>query len=269
MTTRVELGSASALIAALESADIGLRTAVHRALAREPARALAYGAHEGRDCVDVLVAQGRAGESTSALMACTTLAAVDDPRVTAFFLERLEHGAGHVLTAATAYLLQHPFERPLAFGALLDNASLLRARCVARVLGAPRPEDPPAVALRLAILDPECTLPPRSGIWADLWEAELTGVCAADARAGLGLQDAPPDEKEPLPPQSQSELLAALEHPDWRVRARASDALVALGEAEPIKGLVRDERLEVRAAAVQILMALGEHEWLEAALLAP
>jgi hypothetical protein len=268
MSTRVELRSARDLIAALESPDIGLRMAVHRALAQDPAQALAYGAHEGRDCVDVLVAQGRAGESSSALMACATLSAVDDPRVTAFFLERLEHGAGHVLTAATAYLLQHPFERSLAFGALLGNRSLLRARCAARVLGAPRPEDPSAVALRLAILNPECTLPPHAGIWADLWEAELTGICAADARAGLGLRDTP-QEKQPVPQQSQSELLAALEHPDWRVRARASDALVSRGEAEPVKGLVHDERLEVRAAAVQIHVALGEEEWLEAALLAP
>jgi HEAT repeat protein len=124
------------------------------------------------------------------------------------------------------------------------------------------------VALRLAILHPECTLPPRAGIWADLWEAELAGICAADARAGLGLRDTP-QEKQPLPHQSQSELLAALEHSDWRVRARASDALVSRGEAEPVKGLVHDERLEVRAAAVQILVALGEEEWLEAALLAP
>ena len=269
MSTRVELASARDLIAALESPDIGLRIAVHGALTRDPARALAYGAHEGRDCVDVLVEQGRAGECASALMACTTLSAVDDPRVTAFFLERLEHGAGQVLTAATAHLCQHPFERPLAFAALLGNTSLLRARCAARVLGVPRPEDPPAVALRLAILDPECTLPPRSGIWADLWDAELAGICAADARAGLGLRDAPPETKPFPPQQSQGELLAALEHPDWRVRARASDALVALGAAEPIKGLVRNARLEVRAAAVQILMALGEHEWLEAELLAP
>ena len=128
MSTRIEVACARDLIAALESPDIGLRTAVHRALARDPARALAYGAHEGRDCVDVLVAQGRDGDCASALMACATLSAVDDPRVPAFFLERLEHGAGQVLTAATAYLCQHPFERPLAFGALLSNASLLRAR---------------------------------------------------------------------------------------------------------------------------------------------
>lgn len=268
MSTRVELASARDLIAALESPDLGLRIAVHRALTRDPARALAYGAHEGRDCVDVLIAEGREGESASALMACATLSAVEDPRVTAFFLDRLEHGAGQVLTAATAYLRQQPFERSLAFAALLGNASLLRARCAARVLGVPCPEDPPAVALRLAILDPECTLPPRSGIWADLWEAELAGICAADARAGLGLGDAPP-AATPAPQQSESELLAALGDADWRVRARASDALVALGAAEPVKELVRSARLEVRAAAVQILMALGEHDWLEAELLAP
>lgn len=268
MPTRVELSSARDLIAALESPEIGLRAAVHRALAKDPARALAFGAHEGRDCVDVLVAQGRAGESSSALMACATLSAVDDPRVTAFFLERLAEGTGQVLTAATAFLLQHPFERSQAFAALLGNRSLLRARCAARALGVPRAEDPPAVALRLAILHPDCTLPPRAGIWADLWEAELAGICSADARAGLGMRDAPP-EAHPVPEQSQSELLAALAHPDWRVRARASDALVSRGEAEPLKGLVRDERLEVRAAAVQILMALGEEDWLEAELLAP
>jgi len=77
------------------------------------------------------------------------------------------------------------------------------------------------------------------------------------------------DQAAPAPQQSQRELLAALEDPDWRVRARASDALVSRGEAEPIKSLVRNERLEVRAAAVQILMALGEREWLEEALLTP
>lgn len=268
MSTRVELRSARDLIAALESPDLGLRMAVHRALAQDPSRALAYGAHEGRDCIDVLVAQGRAGESSSALIACATLSAMDDPRVTAFFLERLDHGTGRVLTAATGYLLQHPFERPQAFAALLGNDSLLRARCAARALGVPRAADPPAVALRLAILHPDCSLPPRTGIWAELWEAELAGICAADARAGLGLRDAPPEE-QPVPEQSESALLAALEDADWRVRARASDALVARGEAEPLKGLVHDDRLEVRAAAVQILMALGEDEWLEATLLAP
>ncbi|MGH7790212.1 MAG: hypothetical protein ACRERC_25315, partial [Candidatus Binatia bacterium] len=143
MRTRVELSSARDLIAALESPDIALRAAVHRALGQDPAGALAFGAHEGRDCIDVLVEQGRAGESSSALMACSTLSAVDDPRVTEFFLERLAHGTGQVLTAATAYLMQHPYERSLAFPALLGNRSLRRARCAARALGAPRAEDPP------------------------------------------------------------------------------------------------------------------------------
>lgn len=265
MSVKVQLGSVRDIVAALESPDVGLRMAVHRALASAPEKALGY----GREWVDVLLAQGAEGESSSALMACVTLSAVPDPRVGEFFLDRLERGRGEVLTAAAAYLLAHPFERARAYSALLSNDSLRRARCVARVLGWPRPEDPPPVALRLAILHPDCSLPPRSGVWAPLWEAELEGVCAQDARAGLGSDQTTPDEEEPVRYPPQAELLAALENPDWRVRARASDGLIALGAAEPVKALVQDERLGVRAAAVQILMALGEHEWLEKSLLAP
>ncbi len=269
MTTRLEITSAKDLIAALESPDLGLRMAIQRTLAKSPEKALSYGAYQGRDCVDVLVGQGRDGNSSLALMACATLSAVSDPRVTEFFLERLEHGSTQALTAAAAYLSMNAFERPRAYSALMGNTSLLRSRYAARVLGPPHPEDPRAVALRLAILDPDSTLPPRSGIWEPLWEAELEGICAADARAGLGLQEVAGERAIPIPPQrSRDDLLAALEDPDWRTRARAADALIALGEADSVKPLVGHEQIAVRAAAVQVLMALGEHQWLEEALLA-
>ncbi len=269
MTTRLEITSAQDLIAALESPDLGLRMAIQRTLAKSPEKALSYGAYQGRDCLDVLMAQGRDGNSSLALMACATLSAVSDPRVTDFFLERLEHGSAQALTAAAAYLSMNAFERPRAYPALMGNTFLLRARYAARVLGPPLPEDPPAVALRLAILDPDSTLPPRSGIWEPLWAAELEGICGADARAGLGLQEAPGERAVSTSEErSKAELLAALEDSDWRVRARAADGLIALGEAGLVKPLVSHEQLAVRAAAVQILMALGEHEWLEKTLLA-
>jgi HEAT repeat protein len=65
-------------------------------------------------------------------------------------------------------------------------------------------------------------------------------------------------------------LLRALADEDWSVRAAATDMLKGLGpEVVPLlEPLVRHPRIEVRAAAVQVLLAHGRYDWLEEQLLA-
>lgn len=52
---------------------------------------------------------------------------------------------------------------------------------------------------------------------------------------------------------------------DWRVRAAAADALVAIGEAAVpvVEPLVGDDRPAIRAAAFRVLLMLGREDWLE------
>jgi len=66
------------------------------------------------------------------------------------------------------------------------------------------------------------------------------------------------------------DLLAALCDPHWSVRAAATDALHALGESivPAVEPLARDGDARIRTAAVQVLIRLGRHEWLEEELLA-
>lgn len=65
-------------------------------------------------------------------------------------------------------------------------------------------------------------------------------------------------------------LVRALADEHWSVRAAATDMLKGFGrEAIPLlQPLVRHPRIEVRAAAVQVLLAHGQHDWLEEQLLA-
>lgn len=65
-------------------------------------------------------------------------------------------------------------------------------------------------------------------------------------------------------------LVRAMADEDWSVRAAATDELKRLGpEVVPLlEPLVRHPRIEVRAAAVQVLLAHGRYDWLEEQLLA-
>jgi HEAT repeat protein len=64
-------------------------------------------------------------------------------------------------------------------------------------------------------------------------------------------------------------LVALLSDNDWRLRAQATEALKSLGTeaAEAVKPLTADPRDFVRTAAVQVLLAHQEDEWVEEALL--
>jgi hypothetical protein len=350
VSKKVPITTATQLLEALESTDFSLQAAVMQAISKDPAKALSYGRHEGRDVVDALIAMGSVRESTVALLPCTTLSAFDEPRVVDFFLDRLAHGTGKVVALATGYLMRHEILRERVYGIVMENESLLRVRSAARLLGPPMPVDPPEVALRLALMLPNCTLPPLNEAWEPRWLEQLESVIAGQARAGieslpekdtlprmishwsqlgldnqrwllewgvrsqpeqmveflkdalqtdpafvLGLLQKVPEAVAPLRdhlpmehvdprirrwarslagPVTESDpkaLLAALRHTDWQVRAEACEALIARGGTEivlAVRPLATSDRLEVRAAAAQILMALGEQEWMEETLLA-
>ncbi len=89
-------------------------------------------------------------------------------------------------------------------------------------------------------------LDPRARVAAVRWMAREDGAQAAEALARCLAEDA-----------------------DWRVRAAAADALVALGEAAlpVVEPLLHHDRTAVRAAAYRVLLALGREDWLEAAVL--
>jgi hypothetical protein len=95
------------------------------------------------------------------------------------------------------------------------------------------------------------------GDWARLIESERD----SEVRAACVARWAP---SAPL-----EDLVGLLIDPDWMVRAAASEALTARGEAavEPLRARVHDPRVEVRAAAMQVLAALGEEMWLEEAVM--
>jgi hypothetical protein len=64
-------------------------------------------------------------------------------------------------------------------------------------------------------------------------------------------------------------LVELLTDRDWRVRSRATDRLIVLGEAadQAVRPLLDNTRLEVRTAAARVLMELGQDAWLEERLL--
>ena len=185
MSVKVSISSAADLLSALDSHDMGLRLAVQQRLVQAPQKALDYGAWQGRDVIDLLVAQGGEGDCSSAQLACRCLMHFEQPRVVDFFLDRLLKARGQVLEAATMYLLQRTFPRPAAFAALLQNDDLTRVRLSARVLGLPQSDDPSAVALRLALVHSQCSLPLWEGVWVEGWLSELQGALAPEARAAL------------------------------------------------------------------------------------
>ena len=51
MSKKVPIGTAAQLLEALESTDFALQAAVMQTISKDPAKALSYGRHEGRDVV--------------------------------------------------------------------------------------------------------------------------------------------------------------------------------------------------------------------------
>lgn len=350
MSKKVSIRSAADLLEALESTDFALQSAVMQMISKDPVKALSYGQHDGRDVVDVLITMGSAKEARLALLPCTTLAAFDDPRVIEFFLGRLEHGQGRVVALSTGYLMGCEIPRERVYPTLLAEESRLHVRAAARLLGFPTPNDPPEVALRLALLIPDCSLPPLDESWRSRWLGQLESLLAAEARAGieslaqadalsqmLALRDElSPDNQRwlldwgvrydpgqvvgllraslqtdpaftlsllrkspealamlagelpvnhedariaawarslaaPTADSQTTDLVTELHSADWRARAQACEGLIAKGGSEVIhqaRHLAISDRLELRVAGSQILMALGEHEWMEETLLA-
>jgi len=350
----LRIANARQLLEALQSSQTAVVLGVHKTLRKHAQKALAFGQHEGQDAVDMLLSQALEGDTQRQLLARASLSVFADERVVRFFLERLENGRGSTLLEATAYLManRQTLERAQLYGALLQNLLPQRARAAGHILGGPEAGDPTPVCLRLALLQPTCSLPPFEGAWERAWRAELTGVLARETRAALGTLgeevlsklalNGPPEERlwlvdwalrlrsplslemlegipagpllsclerhAPLSPDLREALAGLLEHSqpqvrlralqlgapmkdpetllvthgasphqlaelledaDWRVRAAASEALVASGEMELVKARIHSPRPEVRAAAAQILSALGQELWLEENLLEP
>ena len=100
----------------------------------------------------------------------------------------------------------------------------------------------------------------RAGAMPEVWQEALEKEPDSDVRVELVRLLAEEKKEEAAPA-----LLSALKDPDPRVRAASADALAAVG-----RGVVGELRLmidgpeaEVRAAAVQALLRLGDERWIE------
>ncbi len=110
-------------------------------------------------------------------------------------------------------------------------------------------EDP---ALRLAAL--------RAGAMPEAWRQALEKEPDGNVRVELVRLLAEEKREEAAPV-----LLAALKDADPRVRAASADALAAVGRGVvgELRCLMDGPEAEVRAAAVQALLRLGDERWLE------
>jgi HEAT repeat protein len=247
--------NAAELLAAVADPDPAVRVAVLQAVACEPERVLAYGAHAGRDVIDALLEQA-AGPERRGLweVVVATLAAFRDPRVVEFFKGLLSRSRrAPTLFNAAARLELEPvaslreFLRPL----LMQNESDARARAAARLLVA-APDLDPAARLRAALLagrrgvePPLLTADPAAA-----WRAELAGLFGPLARRALEAQGKPAF----LVLESHWEQLAEGDQ-IWALRwgvTRGTEAAALLAKA------LRSGSTAVVRAALQCLPALGE-----------
>jgi HEAT repeat protein len=193
---QLRIRNAQELLAALEDPDLGVRMAVLQVVARHPERALAYGCHDGRDVVHVLLEQS-AGRERRGLweVVVATLAVFRDPRVVGFF-ERLLASARRAETMFTAASrLEHEpidslreFLRPL----LMQNDSDARARAAARLLIRASGLDV-AAQIRAALLAGAGRVQPPllTDDTVGCWMAELAGLFGPLARNALEAQGGP------------------------------------------------------------------------------
>jgi hypothetical protein len=194
--TQLRIRTAAELLAALEDPEPGVRMAVLQVVARQPARALAYGRHEGRDVVDVLLAQAAGRERRGVWeVVIATLAVFDDPRIVELFLHLLATGRrAETLFTAANRLEREPIE-PLVdrlLPLLMQNESDARARAAARLLLRASGLDR-AAQLRTALLagDGRLLPAPLDADTLELWLAELDGLFALRARRALEAQGEP------------------------------------------------------------------------------
>lgn len=186
--SRLRIRSAESLHEALASPDLGIRLAVLRAIAADPARALAFGKFDGGDMVDWLIS--RAGQTAGVWRQAvvSTLAAFRQARVGAFFLQEYERqGEPEMVFLAAARLRQEPrevWETALRRG-LIQSDCAVRARAAARVLGdIPLPSE--RERLRLGLLRGAApTFEPEA---RQAWLDELDGPFAIEAQRALEKQ---------------------------------------------------------------------------------
>ncbi len=182
------------LYRALSSGEMGSRLGALKAIQLQPQEALALGAYQSRDIIDILLTQAAGVSETVEWMSWVgTLSAFRNPRVTEFFLDLLANEespqmlfrAGTYLASAVDLTLLCWQFLPL----LLQNENPWRARAVAPLLvNSPFLTD--AATLRIGLLSEEETAgkPPDFQSTSGLWMAELDGPFQSEAQIRLKAQ---------------------------------------------------------------------------------
>jgi len=192
----LRIRSAADLLAALADPDPGVRMAVLKMVASQPARALAYGRHDGMDVIDALLAQAAGRERRGSWeVAVATLTVFRDPRVVEFFTGLLARArrADTLFTAADR-LAHEPIAalRDGLLPLLMQNESDARARAAARLLlWASDLELAPRLRTALLAGRGRVAPPPLTDATATAWLAELDGLFGPLARHALETQGEP------------------------------------------------------------------------------
>ena len=162
----------------LRSADPEVRWPVLEAIARNPAKALSYGPHEGKGLVDEIIDQlGCSRNRTAALALFSTLSVFDDPRVRGQAARCFsEHSDPRLLVACARKMMMDSESEAVSFlepWIWADHKA--QSRPAAMVLAGHELERP-ASRLRVAILsDQPDSVPPFDTDTEAVWLAEING----------------------------------------------------------------------------------------------
>ena len=252
----IHIRTSAQLFAALTAGEPALRYAALQAVNENPRAALAYGKHEGRDVIDVLL--GLEAESRTAVergLMLTALAAFEDDRVVAPCRAVFSRpGPTAVLRIAAVRLARQPAEEVHRFFApwLMQEGWEAQAQLAAEFL-ADSPLLAPRERIRIAAvaLDREGDVPPLDDQTLQHWLLELNGAYAVGAQTRLRAQ-------------GRTALLQLLRH--WsRLNPGPAAWLLEWGVADAPREVVpiladalRHHDEAVALAALRLLPRLGE-----------
>ena len=187
----IRIRSAAQLRRTVESPELGLRLAALNAIQQQPAKALAFGVHDGEDVIDMLLSSVKRAEGTLEwLYYVIALAAFRDARVTDFYTTILATSTDSELLFTAAEYLAASLNPAVEYTCrrLLWDEHPGRIRAVVSLLSGSKLLDD-AERIRIGILAPsDHTQLPAFAEARELWLRELNGPFRVDAQICLERQ---------------------------------------------------------------------------------
>lgn len=187
----IRIGSAAQLKQTLELSELHFRLAALNAIQQQPAKALAFGLHDGKDVIDMLLGWAKRTEGTVEwLYYVVTLAAFRDARVTDFYTTVLATSTDSELLFTAAEYLSASLNQTLEYRCrrLLWDEHPARVRAVVSLLsGSKLLDDSERIRIGIIALSDETPLPVFSQT-CKLWLRKLDGPFRGDAQICLERQ---------------------------------------------------------------------------------